>query len=156
MKRIVTLLLCIVLLAVGVNAAFEKVNSYSNNFSDVTEQNWFYENVKTAYELGFMNGKAEGQFDPSGNVTVVEAVTMASRLHAKYRGGEVTKKVIDSPEVRFDFDNGTEFVPYGKDGIYLFHKRNRRTENCIHALRHTPPLRASQNYDPSPIRAHNR
>ena len=104
MKRIVTLLLCIVLLAVGVNAAFEKVNTYSNNFSDVTEQNWFYENVKTAYELGFMNGKAEGQFDPSGNVTVAEGITMASRLHAIYNNSQVTEDSVVVNEYVIAFD----------------------------------------------------
>ena len=72
MKKIITIILVVVMLAVGVNASFEKVNTYGDNFSDVTEANWFYDNVKTAYELGFMNGKSEGKFDPNGNVTVVE------------------------------------------------------------------------------------
>ena len=146
MKKILVVILAAVMLAAGVNAAFERVNSYSNNFSDVTDANWFYENVKTAYELGFMNGKSEGKFDPSGNVTVVEAVTMASRLHAKYRGGEVTKKVIDSPEVRFDFDNGTEFVPYGKDGIYLF-RANAKIENDMLVFQPDAPNSVG-NYNP--------
>ena len=35
MKKILTLVLCAVILAVGVNAAFEKVNTYSNNFSEM-------------------------------------------------------------------------------------------------------------------------
>ena len=41
-KKIFALLL----LATGTFAAFEKINKYDNNFSDVTENNWFYENVK--------------------------------------------------------------------------------------------------------------
>ena len=105
MKKIITILLCVVMLAVGVNAAFEKVNTYSNNFSDVTDANWFYENVKTAYELGFMNGKAEGQFDPNGNVTVVEGLTMASRLHAAYKGTEVKVSENANAGYRIDFDD---------------------------------------------------
>ena len=44
MKKILTIVLAAVMLAVGVSAAFEKVNTYSNNFSDVKEANWFYEN----------------------------------------------------------------------------------------------------------------
>ena len=105
MKKIITLLLCVVMLAAGVNAAFEKVNTYSNNFSDVTEQNWFYENVKTSYELGFMNGKEAGKFDPSGNVTIVEGITMAARLHAAYYGVEIKDREVNQTEIRFDFDD---------------------------------------------------
>ena len=110
MKKIICLLLAAFMLVAGANAAFEKVNTYSNNFSDVTESNWFYENVKTAYELGFMNGKSEGKFDPNGNVTVVEGITMAARLHATYNGTEVKKveKVVN--EVRYDFDDDSKFV----------------------------------------------
>ena len=105
MKRILTVVLAAVMLAVGANAAFEKVNTYNNDFSDVTNANWFYENVKTAYELGFMNGKSEGKFDPNGNVTVVEAITMASRLHAIYNGTEVKKSDSGTKEYRIDFDD---------------------------------------------------
>ena len=105
MKRIFTLVLIALMLAVGVNAAFEKVNTYNNNFSDVKDTNWFAENVKTAYELGFMNGKAGDSFDPNGNVTVAEGITMASRLHAIYNGTEVTAESVKPQEYRVDFDS---------------------------------------------------
>ena len=104
MKKILTVVLASLMLAAGANAAFERVNTYSDDFSDVTEKNWFYDNVKTAYELGFMNGKSEDKFDPNGNVTVVEGITMASRLHAMFYGTEVTKSDEDI-EYRLDFDN---------------------------------------------------
>lgn len=128
MKKLLVLLVTVLMLAACTNAAFEKVNTYNGNFSDVADSAWYAENVKTAYELGFMNGKSEGKFDPNGNVTVVEAITMASRLHAIYNGTEVKKKEFKVDEVRFDFDNGTQFVPYGKDGIYL-HRAVSRIEN---------------------------
>ena len=105
MKKILTLILAALMLAAGVNAAFEKVNKYENNFSDVSDSAWYAENVKTAYELGFMNGKAEGKFDPNGNVTVVEAITMISRLHAIYNGKEITKKDKSDSEYFIDFDD---------------------------------------------------
>ena len=102
------LLICVVVaavLATGTFAAFEKVNTYNNDFSDVKETNWFYGNVKSAYELGFMNGKSEGKFDPNGNVTVAEGITMAARLHAIYNGTEVTEKKADVEEYRIEFDS---------------------------------------------------
>ena len=92
MKNTLMCLLLAVLLSFSAFAAFEKTATYDNNFSDVPETSWYAENVKTAYELGFMNGKAEGLFDPAGNVTVAEGITMACRVHAIYNGTEVTKK----------------------------------------------------------------
>ena len=105
MKRVVVLILVCVLFSVCTNAAFEKVNTYSGNFSDVSDSAWYAENVKTAYELGFMNGKSEGQFDPDGNVTVAEGITMASRLNAIYNGIDINSYSRNADVVRFDFDN---------------------------------------------------
>ena len=43
MKKILVVLLAAIMLACGANAAFERVNTYNNDFSDVTDANWFYE-----------------------------------------------------------------------------------------------------------------
>ena len=74
MKKLLIFVFALLLSAISVNAAFDKTQSYDNNFSDVNEINWYYDNVKTAYELGFMNGKSVNSFDPDGNVTVAEAL----------------------------------------------------------------------------------
>ena len=109
MKKIFTLLVAAVMLAAGVNAAFEKVNTYNGNFSDVADTAWYAQNVKTAYELGFMNGKSDGKFDPNGNVTVAEGIVMASRLNAIYNGKEIDTSA-KSVEYRIDFDDPSFFV----------------------------------------------
>ena len=103
MKKLLVCLAAALLLATGTFAAFEKVNTYNNNFSDVQDSNWFAANVKTAYELGFMNGKSEGKFDPNGNVTVAEGVTMAARLNATYFGKEITADSVPVEEYMIDF-----------------------------------------------------
>ena len=141
MKRIITMLLVVVLLAAGVNAAFEKVNTYADNFSDVKESNWFYENVKTAYELGFMNGKSEGAFDPNGNVTVAEGITMASRLHAIYNGKDIAKESAPASEYRFDFDN--------LDNVGFNHATGEVKDGILIAKPDKP--NAAGNYDPGII-----
>ena len=101
---VAALLLTVFLLCICVNAAFEKINTYSDNFSDVKDTAWYADNVKIAYELGFMNGKSDSKFDPDGNVTVAEGIAMASRVHASLGGKDAdsyTKKV---DEIRIDFD----------------------------------------------------
>ena len=98
MKRITLVkLLCMLIVAMTVAtmvsaAGFTKTLTYAEGtFSDVPATSWYAKEVVSAYELGFMNGKAEGQFAPDGNVTVAEAITMASRVHAIYNGKEIAK-----------------------------------------------------------------
>ena len=66
---------------------FKKVNTYTDGmFSDVSLSSWYAENVQTAYELGLMVGNGS-TFNPSGNLTIAEALTLACRLHNIYYGG---------------------------------------------------------------------
>ncbi|MEA4893727.1 MAG: S-layer homology domain-containing protein [Oscillospiraceae bacterium] len=72
---------------------FSKVNSYtSGQFSDVDENKWYGINgqgsIKAACELGLMNGIGNGCFDPTGEITIAQAVTIACRLHCIYYSGQ--------------------------------------------------------------------
>ena len=110
MKKFIISILTLALLTVGAGAAFEKVNTYNDNFSDVKNTAWYADNVKTAYELGFMNGKGEGKFDPDGKVSIAEGIALAARLHATYNGNEIKETTLTADEFRFDFDDDTPFV----------------------------------------------
>ncbi len=67
---------------------FTKKNVWNDSlFEDVTQTDWFYDNVRSVYEYGLMVGKGEGIFDPAGSVTVAEVLTVAARLHAVYHTG---------------------------------------------------------------------
>lgn len=57
-------------------------------FHDVAETSWYYDWVKSAYELGLMIGDTNGQFRPDDTVTVAETVTLAARLHLLAAGTE--------------------------------------------------------------------
>ena len=52
-------------------------------FTDVTEKDWFYNDVKYAYENGLMNGVGEGLFGPSGTTTRGMIVTILYRLEGE-------------------------------------------------------------------------
>ena len=93
---LLALFLCTGLLPASVFAAegaaglgnFTKKNTWSDGlFADVAASDWFYGNVKSAYEYGLMIGKGEKSFDPDGNVTVAETLTVAARLNAIYTSG---------------------------------------------------------------------
>ena len=57
-----------------------------DRFSDVAESDWFFGNVKTAYELGLMQGRGENVFSPLGSLNLAEAITVAVRLRSAYTG----------------------------------------------------------------------
>lgn len=66
---------------------FTAVREYQpGQFTDVKPGDWFNENVKTAYELGLMQGYGDGRFQPDGTITLAEAMTIAARVRATYRG----------------------------------------------------------------------
>ncbi len=68
-------------------AQFEKTAQYTDGmFSDVKSDAWYKEYVQNAYELTFMNGTGDGVFSPEGNVTLAQAITVATRVNAIYNG----------------------------------------------------------------------
>lgn len=72
-----------------VGGKFTAKNEYSQNvFTDIKDSDWYAGNVKKCYELGLMSGKKAGYFDAGGNVTLAEALAMASRAHEIYNGGD--------------------------------------------------------------------
>jgi hypothetical protein len=67
---------------------FQSVAVYENGtFADVGAGAWYAPYVRKAYELGIMDGKGGGTFDPEGNIRVSEAIKMACVVHNIYNGG---------------------------------------------------------------------
>ncbi len=94
MKRALSLLLAIVMVVSMVPAAaaagFDRSKTWSDGmFADVAVDSWYYETVKTIYELGLMKG-SNGKFNPSGDISLAEAITIAARIHAIHTTGEET------------------------------------------------------------------
>jgi len=58
----------------------EKEPEWINPFTDVSDDDWFYEYVKEAEKSGFMNGTGNGRFDPDGSVTRAMFITVLYRL----------------------------------------------------------------------------
>lgn len=58
-------------------------------FGDVTQDDWFYNDVKTAYKNGLINGKGD-LYCPNDNMTYAEAVKLATCMHQLYFDKKVT------------------------------------------------------------------
>ena len=87
---VAALTLCLALTACA-QGSFEKKNTYNGQFADVAETSWYKNEVASAYELGFVKGTSEDLYSPNNTVTVAEAVTMASRVHAEYNGNAIAE-----------------------------------------------------------------
>lgn len=105
---ILTAALLLALLPVRAYAwsSFAPVEAYAGQFADVKASDWFYEDVKTLYELGLARGKGD-LFDPNGELTVAEVIAMASRLRSLYETGGS-----ESGHDEYDIGVGAWYVPY--------------------------------------------
>ena len=106
---------------------FSMVNSYKNGiFTDVDESAWYGNNeqkvIATAFAYGLMQGSGN-TFNPEGNMTLAEAVTIAARVHCTYiSGADSAQFVQGSPwyQVYVDYAisngiiNAGTFLDYNK------------------------------------------
>jgi len=72
---------------------FAKTKTYkSGMFTDVDENQWYGfkqgKVIASAYEYGLMQGNSANTFNPTGNITIAEAITVASRVHSIYMTGK--------------------------------------------------------------------
>ncbi|MBQ7623652.1 MAG: leucine-rich repeat protein [Clostridia bacterium] len=68
-------------------ANFKPAFEYGDKlFTDVEQDQWYYNNVKLAYEYGLIKGKTATEFKPAGNITLAETVALACRIHSAFAG----------------------------------------------------------------------
>ena len=72
----------------SVSVHFPKVSVYvQGQFTDVPAAQWFTQNVAGAVEFGLMKENTASTFNPYGDVTLAETITMAARIHSIYTTG---------------------------------------------------------------------
>ena len=86
------------------------IHSFGVNlpFSDVSSGEWYYSDVKNAWETGLINGFEDNTFRPDENMTYAQAIKLAACMNQKYTTGSVTL-VNGSPQW---YDS---YVAYAKD-----------------------------------------
>lgn len=88
MKKVLSIILAIALCFGSISIAC----AADLSFSDVKKSDWYYNDVKTAVELGLVNGKGENSYAPNDNLTYAEAIKLAACMHQLYTEGAVTIK----------------------------------------------------------------
>lgn len=87
MKRTISLLLALVL-CLGLVTGFAAAAGFP--FADVPIYEWYFEDVKNAYDMNLINGKSINIFAPKDNLTYAEACKLAACMHQRYMTGSVT------------------------------------------------------------------
>lgn len=81
----IILSLCIQVFAAGSLNNFTVKRTYTEGlFTDVASSAWYYENVKSSYEIGLVSGASADKFVPDRAIMVVETIVLACRLHSIY------------------------------------------------------------------------
>ena len=62
------------------NGALENKAEADIDFTDVTEDDWFYEDISRGVAASFINGYSDTEFAPGRNITRQEAAVMISRI----------------------------------------------------------------------------
>ena len=59
-------------------------------FTDVSTNDWYYNDVKNAYQNDLINGTTETTFEPGSNITYAQTIKLAACVHQKYTIGFIT------------------------------------------------------------------
>ncbi len=63
----------------------------SNTFKDIKVSDWYYKDITDVYKLDLVSGKGNNNFDPMGQVTLAEAIILATNIHSLYEENEIPK-----------------------------------------------------------------
>lgn len=89
MKKALSLALALIL-CLGLFTGF--ASAAEMPFTDVQPAEWFYNDVKNAYDMSLINGRSATLFEPNGYLTYAEAVKLAACMNERYQTGAVTLK----------------------------------------------------------------
>jgi len=89
-----SLALAMIMLAAPISATsledYTAYRQYNDIFTDVSKNDWFYDEVASAYSLGIIGGKTNTTYVPDGNLTIAEAIKLAVSCHQLLSTGSVS------------------------------------------------------------------
>lgn len=139
----------------------------SGKFTDVPETTWYHDAVYKVKDLGIIAGKGNGLFDPNGNLTVAEGITLAARVRANYNkeelpsvSGEWYAGALEYAVKQGILKNG-DFTDFNKkitraEMAYLFSNALPSTEyNSINQITALPDVSANTKYQANIFKLYN-
>ncbi len=77
-------------LTVAGTAEVTQGNGKTSPFTDVVRGSWYFDDVISAYERGFIDGMTPTTYEPEGTLTAAQCVKLAACMHQFYNEGAVT------------------------------------------------------------------
>lgn len=81
MKRKITGMMMTMLMVITMIPSFTFATELP--FTDVSASDWYYGDVKAAFETGLVNGMTDTTFEPESNMTYAQAVKLAACMNQK-------------------------------------------------------------------------
>lgn len=105
-------------------------------FTDISSSAWYLNDVKNAYLSGLISGKTETEYCPEENMSVAEAIKLASCMHQLYHDGKVTLTT-GTPWYQTYVDYAEEKGIINK--TYSDYNRSITREEYVHIFFHALP-----------------
>lgn len=83
----------------------------TSSFADVPTDAWYFQSVESAYNLGIINGVADGYFDPNANITRQDMAVMVMRA------ATVSGTAVTATEDATTFRDEAQISDYAKDAV---------------------------------------
>jgi len=117
-KRIIIALLISAMLALPISALTVTAGgntAYAGEFTDISESDWYYDDVAEAYSRGLLSGKTDTTFAPEKNLTIAETIKLAASVHQLLVTGKTDANAFISASGNHWYDG---YVSYAyKNGI---------------------------------------
>lgn len=93
------------------------------DFEDVSETDWFYSYVNTAYAYGIIDGVSDTEFNPNGKITLEEAATMTARA-AKLCGMKIALTDDGIRNILAEFTDYTTVSDWAAESVAFCYSEN--------------------------------
>lgn len=82
-----------------------------STFNDISNKDWYYSYVSTAYSMGYITGYPDGSFRPNDNITRADICTIVNRVLKAEKASSST------------FKDDSSIPLYAKDAVYALNSK---------------------------------
>lgn len=95
-----------------------------SRFSDVAEDDWYYQAVNAVAAMGLVDGVGDGRFDPEGTVDCQQLITILGRL-AQVLNTYLYEAAKDCPEGALDDPSLAAYPTWARQSVWLLAQSQR-------------------------------
>lgn len=97
--------------AVMLSRVCGKKANFKDNFSDVEQESYYYNEIGSLKALGLINGVSGNKFNPGGEITRQDMAVMTWRILS-------SDGILSAPKAKKAFSDSAQIAPYAEDAVY--------------------------------------